>query len=110
MYNEDTNEYILCAATHYNDGVVYKEQPKNIESGIVVCGRRHSNSIMTLIQLKCDGVNDKLMIQGFITSKNRFLNREDAYIIAMKENQIWHNPHDNDSHILVSEDLYFGDD
>ena len=36
-------EYILCAALYYKDGKVHANQPKNITTGVVVCGRRHNN-------------------------------------------------------------------
>ena len=40
-------EYILCAAVHYNDLGMYARQPKNIETGYVICGCRHDNCILS---------------------------------------------------------------
>jgi len=36
--NTDKKTYILCAAIHYEDGIKYPHQPRNIEFGIVACG------------------------------------------------------------------------
>ena len=44
-------EFIICAAIHYRDNKIYREMPLNIQSGIVVCGRRHNNCFMILKQL-----------------------------------------------------------
>ena len=38
-------ERILCAAIWYNDGKKHVHQPINIETGFVICGRRHHNCI-----------------------------------------------------------------
>jgi hypothetical protein len=34
-------EYILCAAIWFDDGKEYRLQPKNITTGLVLCGWRH---------------------------------------------------------------------
>lgn len=121
--NKLKEEYILCAAIWYKDGNIYKEQPKNISTGIVVCGRRHNNCFMTLQQLKpnFDPKNNEIDF-GFITSFDRYVGREEGFIIAKEQKQICHNliqydikinfgdsNHDNDAYekkILTSEDLY----
>ncbi len=94
-------EYILCAAIHLNDGKKYEHQPKNINIGIVVCGRRHHNCFVTLIQFHPKRSIDKPITQGFITSIDRFVGRTAAAQIAFKAGQI-----PKESHTLVSEDLY----
>lgn len=121
--NKIQEEYILCAAIWYKDGVVYKEQPKNISTGIVVSGRRHNNCFTTLQQLKTD-FNPSLLDAkdfGFLTSFDRYVDREEGFIIAYKQKQIWHDliqheininfgDDDNiiyDKNILTSEDLYY---
>ena len=38
--------YILCAAIWFKDGNKYEHQPKNVDSGIVVCERRHHNCFL----------------------------------------------------------------
>ena len=51
----DTKEYIICSAIHFDDGEEYVHQPKNIKTGLVVCGMRHCNVFTTisLIAQKC---------------------------------------------------------
>src|SRR5574342_668956 len=93
-------EYIICAAVHYDDGIVHWHQPINISTGIVLCGRRHHNVISNYSQLtglksKCEDV------QGFLTSKDRFVNREEGGAIAFEAGQITKS-----TNCLFSEDLY----
>ena len=124
---DNSKEYILCAAIHYRNGKIYTEQPKNIHDGIIISGHRHNNCIMTLMQLIGDRFEaDRLERNhfGFITSHNRYVNRSEAFEIARKQDQIWHNLFDkkpsdiqinfgedseipNTLGILTSEDLYF---
>jgi hypothetical protein len=96
-------EYILCAAIHFDDGRVYKHQPKNIHSGIVLCGWRHGSifpQIGGLVKERKEiGIHEKE--QGFLTSKNRFVNRVEAALIAKAAGQITVLPTQ-----LYSEDLY----
>jgi len=101
-------EWILCAAVHYDDGQdTYIHQPKNIKTGYVVAGRRHHNCITIHSMLKGlrDVPNNFPIIQGFLTSRDRFVNREEAFDIAEGANQL------NDrtrftNRTLFSEDLY----
>lgn len=82
-------EYLLCAAIYYQDGKRYKHQPKNIESGIVVCGRRHHNCYITLSSLLGDKYDIKLTHnQGFVTSKDRYLERKEAAQVAFECGQV----------------------
>ncbi len=116
-------EYILCAALHYNDDSFTDEFTTNITKGIVVVGHRHHNCFSTLeLILKnfkkfdCDNV-DK-MTMGFLTNKNRFVDRKEAYKIAIEAEQIkprkpneelsglFKDLKDENLQILVSEDLY----
>jgi len=115
-YIEESNlkrkdEFIICAASHYDDGIVYPHQPKNVQTGIIIAGRRHHNCINTCQLLMGDKFNANKMnraSQGFLTSHDRFLNRKEAFKMALANNQIIHNFYDktNQSQILVSEDLY----
>jgi hypothetical protein len=93
---EYQKEFIVCAAMMYKD--------------IVVPGRRH-NDCYTLIESLLGDVNTedipKRENQGFLTSHNRYVSREEAFTIAQENNQIWHNVHgDAKEGSLVSEDLY----
>ena len=81
------DEYILCAAIHYNDFKTYLHQPKNIETGMVICGRRHHNIIYNWNQLSF-GKTRCTDTQGFLTNKDRFVNREEAAKIAFESGQI----------------------
>lgn len=94
------NEYIVCAAIHFDDGKTYLHQPKNIKTGIVVCGRRHHNIIYNWNQLS-NGKTRREDEQGFLTSKDRFVGRAEAGRIAFEANQI-----PDLTNCLFSEDLY----
>lgn len=100
-------EFILCAAIHFQDGK--KSEVKGIESGTVICGRRHSDCYQALSNLigdqafrsvNCDG-------QGFITSENRYVSRAEAWRMAKENNQIKFGPcSEFDQMELISENLY----
>lgn len=98
-------ERILCAAIWYNDRNVYPAQPKNIQEGYVWCGRRHHNIISLRKQVTGFGTYRDSSVQGFITSVDRFVDREEAMMIAVLANQII--PREGASPTrLLSEDLY----
>lgn len=117
-------EFILCAAIWYNDGGKYEAQPKNIESGFVVCGRRHHNCYQTVaviagldeaIKLKITNIENRMTkedyrnSQGFITSLDRYVNRAEGYKIAKENNQIQFGAtatENGENSILISENLY----
>lgn len=104
-------EYIICAAIYYNDGVKYPQQPKNIETGIVVSGLRHCNCYATISTLLGEEKYKKTNIgregQGFITSLHRYVDRREGFRIAKANNQFIHRLFDEDDEgILTSEDLY----
>jgi len=101
-----SGEYILCAAVWFNDSIKHEEQPKNIEIGFVVCGRRHGDCILTVIYLNKQIVDDlhesnNKAVMGFLTSYNRFVNRKEAGNIAFRSGQI-----KKKTDCLFSEDLY----
>lgn len=100
---DNNKEYILCAAVHINDGVKWPSLPVNIKSGRVICGYRHSDCIATIIQLLYS--YDERNIQGFLTSRDRFVDRHEAAKIAYEAGQIIAIESDT---ILISEDLYEG--
>lgn len=103
LSNKNKPEYIICAAIWFKDGGNYEHQPKNIDNGFVVCGRRHHNCFMiSYINLaerhhKVKGGS----VQGFLTSKDRFVDRKEAGRIAFEQNQIAEL-----TDCLFSEDLY----
>ena len=104
-------EYILCSAIDYN--------------GIIICGHRHEDCYEILQGLRPDISEVELpdrTKQGFLTSVNRYVNREEAWIIAKASNQIVYglevSDHDDDKllleldikdrpkSMLISENLY----
>lgn len=95
-------ETIICAAIHFEDNIVHHQQPKNVLTGIVVCGRRHHNVFATLTAFGIDRLQYKPATQGFVTSLDRFVDREEAWKIAFDAGQI----KDESNKTLFSEDLY----
>ncbi len=96
-------ERILCAATWFDDGKKYPAQPLNILTGIVLCGFRHS-SIFPQIGGLFRERKEAGMIkedQGFLTSKNRYVDRFEGGQIAFAAGQIKEM-----NSRLYSEDLY----
>jgi len=84
-----------------------KFNPKNIESGVVVCGHRHPHCIQTMkaltglrtVTYAIDGTGR--FKQGFLTNQNRFVDREEGAKIALESKQI-----EKPLKRLFSEDLY----
>lgn len=99
--------YIICSAIWFKDGNQYSHQPRNIESGLVICGRRHHNCFLTAFELnggkKIEGLSEAnaKAVQGFLTSNDIFVDRKEAGRIAFDARQI---PKLTDC--LFSEDLY----
>lgn len=118
----EIGEYILCAAIWYQDGEKHESQPTNIETGFVVAGRRHHNCYSTVsiiasidetVKLKIENVQKRMTDQdwrnhqGFITSRDRYVNRYEAFDIAEKANQIKFGYEASKStRMLISENLY----
>lgn len=108
---KDSNktEFILSAAIWYKSDKLtsdefYKEaKPVNIKEGIVITGWRHHNCILLAASIWGSEINEQSErpIQGFLTSKNRFVNRKEAGEIAFKAGQT-----DSQYEMLISECLY----
>jgi hypothetical protein len=94
-------EKIICAAIHFDDGREYPQQPFNIKKGLVIAGLRHCNCFGTMSATRFSKATPN--IQGFITNKNRFVNRKEAFVIAVKADQIITQLQSDN---LFSEDLY----
>lgn len=102
-------ERIYCAAIWYKDMPTPKYSPINIDTGLVVEGHRHADIIRTMVNLlgkrtcqfgeDCAGESE----QGFVTNKNRFVDRVEAMKIARAANQVIS---DTTFPQLYSEDLY----
>ena len=105
--NSVKEEYILCAAIHYDDGIKYDHQPINIKTGIVVAGRRHHNCIITAHILSKGTLKQNPQVQGFITNRDRFLNRKESFQVAKKANQfLIPELGVSETEALISEDLW----
>jgi hypothetical protein len=103
------NEYILCAAIWYKFIPIKKEIPDNVlpincDRGLVFCGYRHSHCMYTMVSVTgIRSVESEVgdYVQGFLTSKNRFVDREEGARIHIA------NGHTIDfENRLFSEDLY----
>ncbi len=104
-------EYILCAAIWYKDIPMKKKipgvLPVNCNKGLVITGHRHGQCMWVMGSLTglrsvtnaSDGVGDYK--QGFLTNKNRFVDRKEGAIIAFNADQIKER-----KETLYSEDLY----
>ena len=103
LSNKQKPEYVICAAIWFKDGGKYEHQPKNIDTGFVVCGRRHHNCFMVSYICLADKHSEVkgTAIQGFLSSKDIFLTRKEAGALAYKMKQI-----NEPTHCLFSEDLY----
>jgi len=104
-------EYILCAAVWYMEIPIKKElsfeaavRPVNCDRGLVFCGYRHAHCMYTMVSVTgLRSVESEVgnYVQGFLTSKNRFVDREEGAKIHIA------NGHKIDfEHRLFSEDLY----
>lgn len=79
---------IICSAIYLPDNNKHVHQPKNIETGFVIAGRRHHNCFATAKIMGYDRTLNLREIQGFITSDDLFVDRKEAYKIAVAANQI----------------------
>jgi hypothetical protein len=84
-------ERILCAAIWYKELDKMSEKwipvvegfmrPSNISEGIVICGYRHPSCMYTMIAItgkRSVETECGKYVQGFLTSKNRFVDREEG--------------------------------
>ena len=105
----EIGERIYSAAIWYKELPTAKRNPENISFGIVVEGHRHTDIIRTVYNLigKRTVENGESSvgetIQGFVTNKNRFVDRVEAMKIAKESNQLITNTTFNE---LYSEDIY----
>jgi hypothetical protein len=81
-------EYILCAAIWIKNEIKYQHQPENISTGYVLCGRRHEDIMYLSAVLIKSVINPSISEKGFVTSKNRFVNRLEATEIAISAGQL----------------------
>ena len=103
-------EYILCAAIWYKEIPISKDVPiesrlpVNCDRGLVFCGHRHHQCMYTMVAVTgLRSVESEVgeYVQGFLTSKNRFVDRREGAEI--------HRANGNETDFgerLFSEDLY----
>jgi len=96
--NNGKTEYVMCAAIYVNDGIHHNFKPYNIDTGLVYCGWRHP----CIFEIMPNGTPNKC-IQGFLTTKDRFLTRDEALELVKSNGQL---KGDIIGRVLTSEDLW----
>jgi len=96
-------EYIMCAANWIDDGKHYTHKPFNISTGVVISGWRHYQINEISNVLFPTWIYGKHTTQGFLTNKNRFLNREDSLKLVKQNGQLTKPLIGS---VLTSEDLW----
>lgn len=80
-------------------------RPKNVDRGIVICGYRHPSCMYTMIAItgkRSVWAECGEYVQGFLTSENRFVDREEgAQIFIATGGKLNYSTKE-----LFSEDLY----
>jgi hypothetical protein len=105
-------ERIVWAAVWMDDGQYYGDKCAVVSCtydykdarGLVFCGLRHSDCLGIMRCVLPDDFDWKTIKtehQGFLTTKNRFVTREEAAVIAKEQGQL-----DVDTSYLFSEHLY----
>lgn len=78
-----------------------------LEDGRIIRGHRHDDCIQTALKWRKAGQSIgsvQAAVQGFITTRNRFVGREEAYQLQAAAGKIL--PSRRGAHTLTSEDLY----
>jgi hypothetical protein len=100
-------EKILCSAIHYFfypncfAPIGHSVSNKADYQGVVLCGYRHPHIISQFKALTGKSTGPSNSTQGFLTSTNRFVGRQEAALIAYKAQQIPEQKKE-----LYSEDIY----
>ena len=107
-------ERILCAAVNFLKDKFYAYQPEGISTGYVIPGFRHDDIHSLADQIVSQYDYTDKNIEGFLTSFNRFVDRKEAFKIALDTGilqvETWNGARTIKSHRmngeLSSEDLY----
>lgn len=86
--NNGKTEYVMCAANYYNDGKDHMCQPYNIDKGFVICGWRHPCAGLSYMAANKEAKCWDNCVQGFLTTKNRFLTRSEALKLVRATEQL----------------------
>lgn len=70
----------------------------------IIRGHRHCDCFVTMQRMNIE--RGKGEIQGFITSKNRFVNRREAFNLQIEAGVLSADPNGYGENVLLSEDLY----
>ena len=109
---KDIKEQIICSAIWYMDIELIRPEvleprgfrPYNVDRGIVFCGWRHHNCMYQMVAITGKASHEVgKHIEGFLTNKNRFVDRIEGAKIAIESGQISEL---NYGKQLYSEDLY----
>lgn len=96
-------EQILCAAIWLKDVERAAHRPINTPGGVVISGFRHGNCISAIVSLTGKRLHEHgEHIQGFLTNKNRFVDREEGGKIWIESG----GKLNYSTEELYSEDLY----
>lgn len=92
--NNGKVEYIMCAAIWYKDFEQPTHSPYNVDCGVVLCGHRHGfiiGQMHSITGLRTVTNGEKAVgdyVQGFLTTKNRFLNRKESLELVKENGQL----------------------
>lgn len=96
-------ENILCAAIWLKEAERAIHRPINTPGGVVISGYRHGNCISSIVALTGKRLHEHgEHVQGFLTNKNRFVDRKEGADIWTKNGGVLKYSTDE----LYSEDLY----
>lgn len=101
---DNSREYIICAAIWYDDGISVDQNAKeevkfpmhgkgrtyhndNINTGFVIAGHRHYN-IISILPTNPSYNGGIESVQGFLTSKGRFVDRYQGMYLAYLAQQV----------------------
>lgn len=86
--NNGKTEYVMCAANYYDDGNDHFMQPYNIDKGFIIGGWRHPSAGHSYLGANLEAPHWDRCIQGFLTTKNRFLTRAEALELVLSTKQL----------------------
>jgi len=101
--NNGETEWVMCAANYHDDGIEHYHQPFNIATGYVIGGWRHGNCGMVYMATNPNATCWDDCVQGFLTTKNRFLDRKEALELVKHTGQL---KNEIMGGMLTSEDLW----
>lgn len=89
----EVDEVCICAAIRLADGRVIR-------------GHRHCHAMRTAFEMRIPTVDIRAAAQGFVTSRNRYVGREEGQRLQLAAGIASADPDGYRGDILFSEDLY----